>query len=209
MASVRRFGFTTPMVLDGRTGLLAEGHGRKKATIALRDAGKPDDLPDGAPWPPLGVVVGDDGNWHVPVVHGWASTDDTEARAALLGTNLPGTWDDAMLAQLLGDLAATDSLYATGFVADDLDDVLARLGAGELPEQPTDADHASHHDRADPAPPRSVQGLHEVGLMFQEAAHREYTASVAVLRARWGIDATPLVVLRALRDAVQATEVGP
>jgi hypothetical protein len=128
MASVRRFGFTTPMVLDGRTGLLAEGHGRKKATIALRDAGRPADLPDGAPWPPQGIHVDEDGAWRVPVVQGWASVDDTEARAALLGTNLPGTWDDAVLAKLLGDLAATESgLTGTGFDDDDLARLLAEV----------------------------------------------------------------------------------
>lgn len=203
-ASVLRFGYTTPALMDERTGLLAEGHGRKKATIALRDGGRPGDLPDDAPWPPEGIVVGDDGTWLVPLVRGWASANDTEAEAYLLAGNQRGGWLPDVLADMLGDLATSDALDGTQFTTDDLDALLADLGAGELPDQGTDAAHADLPDRSDPATPRSVQGLHEVGLMFQEDHHREYVALVAQLRARWGLDASPMVVLRALRNAVAA-----
>lgn len=111
-ASVLRFGFTDPPMIDGRTGLMAEGHGRKKVTLALRDEGEP---------PPEGVVVADDGAWLVPVVHGWRSSSDDEARAYLLAGNIGGGWTDD-LPDLLAALNATDDgLLGTGFTTDDLD----------------------------------------------------------------------------------------
>jgi hypothetical protein len=198
-ASVLRFGFTSPPMVDGRTGLLAEGHGRKKATIELRDH-PPSPLPK--VWPPEGVVV-EDGTWYVPVVHGWASTDDTEAEAYLLAGNQGGGWHNDVLAELLGELAIADALAGTQFTADDLDDLLAELGAGELPEQDTDAAHADLPERGDPAAPRAVQGLHEVGLMFQDEAHRTFLAAIAQLRQRWQLDSTPAIVLRALGEALK------
>lgn len=197
-ASVVRFGFTSPPMIDGRTGLLAEGHGRKKATIDLRD-NPPEPLPKA--WPPEGVVV-EDGTWYVPVVHGWSSADDTEAEAYLLAGNQGGGWQNDVLAELLGELAMADALDGTAFTADHLDDLLADLGAGELPEQDTDAAHADLPERSAPDTPRAVQGLHEVGLMYQDDAHRTFLASIAQLRQRWSMDSTPAIVLRALGQAL-------
>lgn len=121
-ASVLRFGFTTPPMIDERTGLLAEGHGRKKALIKLRDenpGGPPKDLPAGRPWPPEGVVIRRTSRgpvWHVPVVRGWASADDTEAEAYLLAGNQGGGWQRDALAAVLRDLIAADGgLTGTGF----------------------------------------------------------------------------------------------
>jgi hypothetical protein len=134
--SVLRFGFTSPPLIDGRTGLLAEGHGRKKATIALRDGGPPAGW-EGA-WPPEGVTV-QEGTWYVPVIHGWASTDDAEARAYLLAGNQGGGWDNDPLAAILRELHESDrGLTGTGFDDADMDLVLSELAlaAGEGGQDP-------------------------------------------------------------------------
>lgn len=136
--SVLRFGFTSPPMIDGRTGLLAEGHGRKKATIALRDGGEA---------PPEGVVV-EEGTWYVPVVHGWASTDDAEAEAYLLAGNQGGGWQNDVLAKLLEDLTATDlGLAGTGFSQAEVDLVFSELAiSAPLPAQDPDDEWAGMPD---------------------------------------------------------------
>jgi hypothetical protein len=101
-ASIGRFGYTAPALLDERTGRLVAGHGRTQALAAMRAAGE---------HPPAGVQVGDGGAWLVPVVRGWASRSDAEADAYLVADNqltIAGGWDDSALEALLADLTATD-----------------------------------------------------------------------------------------------------
>lgn len=198
-ASMARFGFTEPLLLDERTGKLVAGHGRLEELSAAKAAGLP---------PPEGVAHdGDgDGDWSVPVVRGWASKDDDEAAAYLVASNRIGErggWQQRELYTMLDDLAANaEGLLGTGFTADDLDDMLAALNAGELPAAPTQAQHAPIPDRAPPAPPREAQGLREVTLVFPQDDHREYQELLARLKRQYGDDVGPRVVLRAMREAV-------
>lgn len=100
-ASMVRFGFTEPIQVDERTGLLVSGHGRRGRVIAARDRG------DAAP---PGVKVDEAGRWCVPLVRGWRSRDDDEALAYLLAANLisqKGGWHDRLLAPELEHLAST------------------------------------------------------------------------------------------------------
>ena len=98
-ASVGRFGYLEPIVLDGRTGLIVSGHGRAETLRAMRDRGES---------PPEGVREEPPGVWLVPVVTGWSSRSDTEAGAALIALNRTtelGGWVDEELIRLLTDLA--------------------------------------------------------------------------------------------------------
>lgn len=121
-ASVRRFGFADPVIVDERTGKLAAGHGRLASLSRMRDGGE--DAPDG-----IRVKAG---VWHVPRVVGWASRDDDEARAALVALNRTtevGGWDDRALVDLLGKLEnLDDGLAGLGYRDDDLQELRARLG---------------------------------------------------------------------------------
>lgn len=124
VTSVRRFGFTAPLLHDERTDRLVAGHGRLDALRAIRDS---DD-----PKVPNGITLGPDGAWLVPVVRGWASTDDAHAEAYLVADNRlteRGGWDDHALAALLEDVRdySPDLLAATGFSGDDLDALLASV----------------------------------------------------------------------------------
>lgn len=122
--SVTRFGYIEPIVRDDRTGYLISGHGR---TEALRRAEKRD-----ATKPPEGVTVDEDGVWLVPVVTGWASRNDAEARGALIALNRTGEvggWDDSSLLDLLERLADDPDagLVGVGYDDDDIDELRARL----------------------------------------------------------------------------------
>lgn len=119
--SIVRFGFVESVVRDERTGRLIAGHGRLEALNALEESGTE---------PPEGIVVDDTGAWTLPVTVGWASKDDAEAGALLVGLNewtIRGGWDDHKLATLLADVRASDDLLVglAGFDGDRLDDLLA------------------------------------------------------------------------------------
>lgn len=147
--SIAALGFTSPAVLDERTGQLIIGNGRLAALRIIRDYVNGDEVPDrfesvftekpvkdgitaegGAARPPNGIRVDIDGSWLVPIIRGWESRDDDQARAAVIADNqltMRGGWDDRALAEWLDDLADTDpDLFdVTGFTREDLDDLLA------------------------------------------------------------------------------------
>jgi ParB-like chromosome segregation protein Spo0J len=109
--SFERFGFVEPMVLDERTGRLVAGHGRWEVMIEMRRKGAA---------PPDGVMVDAEGVWRVPVLRGWASTHDNEARAYLVASNKlteAGGWDEDALGSLLSEVGSFDGL---GFSEEEL-----------------------------------------------------------------------------------------
>lgn len=131
-ASIARFGFVEPVVVDGRTGRIVSGHGRTKTLKALHQRGAE---------PPAGVTVDDTGRWLVPVTEGWESKDDLEAAGTLIALNrineLGGWVDDSLLA-LLDDLAGYDALTAVGYGQDDIDEIRARLA--DIENEPDESD---------------------------------------------------------------------
>lgn len=120
-ASVGRFGYIEPIVVDGRTGMIVSGHGRTKTLLGMHERGET---------PPDGVQV-KDGEWLVPVVSGWSSRTDSEAHAALIALNRTGElggWVDDSLLELLDDLSGIeDGLLGVGYGEDDVENLRARL----------------------------------------------------------------------------------
>jgi ParB-like chromosome segregation protein Spo0J len=99
VTSIKKRGFVELPAVDERTGKLVAGHGRIEALAALKKDGG--ELPKG-------LKLADDGEWLVPVLHGWASKDDTDAKAYLVASNRlveVGGWDDAALESLLVSIA--------------------------------------------------------------------------------------------------------
>jgi hypothetical protein len=121
-ASMTRFGFVDPVILDERTQRLIAGHGRIEALALLWSNDQA---------PPEGIGV-EGGVWSIPVVRGWSSRDDDEAAALGVAVNqlvITGGFDDEALAELLGELNDREvSFEGLGFMDYDLPGLL-----GELP----------------------------------------------------------------------------
>lgn len=170
-ASIEKFGYVTPGLLDERTGRLIAGHGR---TIALRAMRYAQDTP------PAGVRLDNDGAWMVPVITGWASKNDAEAAAYLVIDNhhpTLGGWDEAGLAELLEGIRDADEslLELTGFDDAEIANLLGSEdtgpgGPGETstgPAQPrlTDDDAIPEVDEKHPA-------ISQLGDMWRLGPHR-------------------------------------
>lgn len=116
-ASIDRFGYIEPIVMDGRTDYIVSGHGRTAALRRAEEAGGE---------PPEGVRIDPDtGVWLAPVVIGWESRDDVEATAALIALNRTtelGGWVDASLLEALDVLSQVDGgLAGVGYTEADID----------------------------------------------------------------------------------------
>lgn len=127
--SIGTFGFTEPVLHDGRTGRLVAGHGRLEALLRMeRDGGLPPD----------GVEV-KAGRWHVPVVYGWSSRSDADAEAYLVASNrltIKGGWDNAELYEMLDRISTVDIelVHASGYDDDELQALMEQV-QGQLDRQ--------------------------------------------------------------------------
>lgn len=125
--SLRRFGFTSPLLLDEKSGRIVAGHGRVEALESMRKAGEQR---------PARILVDDTtGDWLVPVIRGLSFASEEEAEAYLLADNRLtelGGWDEKLLDEALEDLAAVDEelLLATGFSQKYLEQVLETVKDG-------------------------------------------------------------------------------
>lgn len=118
-ASIDRFGYVAPMIIDDRTGRLVVGHGRLESLKARRDAGET---------PPEGIQTDDTGRWLAPVIHGWASRSDADAAAYLVLDNRQtelGGWDHQALVDLLDEIGDPDLIELVGWDPSDLEELLA------------------------------------------------------------------------------------
>lgn len=134
--SIRRYGFVESAVHDGRTDRIIAGHGRSEALAAMQAAGE--DVPDG-------ILVGDDGEWLMPLTYGWASKSDAEAEALLVNLNRlveTGGWEKDGLAHLLDELRVDSpaDFDLTGFESLEVDEMLADLAQADFDELEKDDD---------------------------------------------------------------------
>lgn len=186
-ASVGRFGFVEPIVIDERTGQIISGHGRMKALTAMEERGET---------PPEGITVDKDGQWLVPTVVGWSSRTDTEASAALIALNRAGElggWVDESLLSILDDLTdLDDGLNGVGYGEKDIEDLRKHI---EYTEPDLD-DLADEWDGSDMSAPSSSG--HTITVLDADLFER-WTAYAE------GHD-TPDDALRALLDATVTSD---
>lgn len=150
--SFARFGAVEPPALDGRTGRLVAGHGRIETLREMKAAERE---------PPAGVRVDDSGDWLVPVLAGWSSTNDADAAAYLLASNkltALGGWEETELGAMLRELADADALTGVGFSDKELRKMLA-----EVVEEP---------DEPDELPAHAKETWVRSGDLFKLGAHR-------------------------------------
>lgn len=129
VASLRRFGYVEPVVLDTRTEKLVAGHGRIESLGVLKSGGEP---------APLGIEVRED-DWYVPTIVGWESGTDADALGYLLASNRTselGGWIERGLAEALTDLSRMAALEGTGYTDKDLETLLAEHGFDDLATKP-------------------------------------------------------------------------
>lgn len=122
-ASIRRFGFVAPLILNEATGRLVEGHGRLECLHEMRAAGEP---------PPKRIGSDASNMWLVPVVRGLSFNDENEAQAYLIAANRLvelGGWDSSEIAESLEQVRASSSLEGIGYSSRELDKLLARVAA--------------------------------------------------------------------------------
>lgn len=181
-ASIGRFGIIDQIVRDDRTGYIISGHGRDETLRRMRDRGDN---------PPEGVRVDASGNWLVPVIVGWSSRTDAEARAALIALNRTtelGGWVDDALLDLLDNL---DDYTGVGFSEDDTDDLRARL---EEVATTVEVEAPSEVTKKDDVPTRkdsdnyAAEGRRLVILDYSVAEYPLIQARLRALRDTYGKD---------------------
>lgn len=134
-ASIREFGWTVPVLVDGQNGIIA-GHGRVMAAQAL-------------------------GMTEVPCVR-LAHLTDRQRRAYILADNklaLNAGWDDDLLQLQLEELQAED--YDLGLTGFDLGEIEALLSDADVEQLPDCADDEATPE----SPERPVTVLGDVWLL--------------------------------------------
>lgn len=132
---------------DDRTGRLVAGHGRHTQLVAMQAEGQD---------PPDGITVDSDGMWLMPVITGWSSRSDADAKAYLVGSNqitTAGGWDDPGLADLLKDIQDAGLTDLTGFDDDAVTALLDGLDTGNPFGWGGDTHTAEEADDTDATPP--------------------------------------------------------
>lgn len=186
-ASLRRFGFTIPILVCERTQLIAAGHGRRKALMAMHNRKEE---------APRGVLVLEDGRWAAPVIRGWSSKDDAELMAYVIADNRHpdlGGWEYPELAQMLTEMATPDpevGLRGTGFTPKQWEDMLS-------PERPTVASENSYDQRADHYRNKPVRSF---VFDYPVADYEEVAEAVGKLQKLYKVESAAELLLAMLRE---------
>lgn len=113
--SIKRFGFTQPIMMNESTGKLLAGHGRLQTLQTMKQANEK--VPN--------RIKEKDGEWLVPVLKGIEFDDDMEAQAYLIADNRLtelGGWNTGELIDELQQLVENGlSLDGVGYDFDDLE----------------------------------------------------------------------------------------
>lgn len=184
---ISRFGYTTPGLLDERTGKLIVGHGRREALLAMRADGET---------PPTGIHLDTTGRWLIPTITGWSSTSDAEAAAYLIGDNqatINGGWHNEELQQLLADITAADPTLVdlTGVDIQALDDLIK---ANEAPDLDDLANQLGEPQTSDTWPTIHVSAPPHVIAAWRDHAFlhaNDDAPDASALAALLGIDLEP------------------
>ena len=126
--SMKRFGFTNPIIMNESTGKLLAGHGRLQTLQMMKDNG--DDAPKRID---VAKDIGDERieTWYVPVLYGVSIDNVNEAQAYLIADNRLtelGGWKPMDLMDSLTEiLEETGNLDGTGYYLDDVEDILSDM----------------------------------------------------------------------------------
>lgn len=133
--------------------------------------------------------------------------DDAAARKVLLARNAVGsksTFDEAALAAMLEELAEAGDLIGTGYQADDVDDLIAKLGLPlETEPEEFQGDYAETSNVAAERAQRTATtkrsiGLLEVVLVYKDEDYERIKQAVAVVGEFHAAQSTSEAVLSGL-----------
>lgn len=183
---ISRFGFTTPGLIDQRTGTLVAGHGRLEALQAMHADGET---------PPSGITTDERGHWLVPIITGWASTSDAEAAAYLVGDNqatINGGWNNADLYQLITNIDDPSLVELIGVNLEELAELIGE-SADDVDELIDSCTPPGRSTGAWPsvsiqAPAHIIAAWQDHASLYANADHPDAEALAALL----GADLEPL-----------------
>lgn len=193
-ASIRSFGFLVPLVVDDRTGMLLAGHGRLEVLRRMHADGEP--APDG--------VQARGEEWRVPVVDGTATTDDRHAAALAVALNrieAAGGWDPAELYRTLDTIAAAGYLDGTGFIPDDLDEMLVELTSGPMSFGGAESSARTDVGIAAKAETYRTNGVRSLVLDYPVAEYERLADALGRLRKARGAETNAVLVKMLLEEA--------
>ena len=119
ITSIKRFGFTSPIIINEDSKKLVAGHGRLEALITMYKNGY--SLPKG--------ILKEDDMWLVPVVTGLNFENEEEALSYLIADNKlteVGGWNEQALLDMLKDI---EDLEGVGFDHNDAQEILEGIEA--------------------------------------------------------------------------------
>lgn len=190
-ASIERFGFVLPLVLDEKANKITAGHGRLEVLTTM--------MREKAPVPQR-ITLAADGTWMVPVLRGVAFTDEREAEAYLIADNNLteiGGWDQQLLVSMLADvIQAPQGVIGTGWSPEDAALLTSfsapkELEVGEARRQPLEADTATYANN----------GVRIAALHYTLEEYKEFAEHCEALRGSDKTKSNAMLVMEALRAA--------
>lgn len=182
-ASLERFGFTEPLVLDEKSGKLVAGHGRLEALQRWQTASKA---------PPKNIATKGK-EWLVPVVRGISFKDEREAEAYLIASNRIseiGGWDEASLSKMLEDLSSSSNLEGTGYEIGDVESMIRQVAAAQAPVVGKSPDEL--------LPGFLNAEIKQIVLYFDSAQYDSVVERLAAVQAATGVASNTEVFLKLL-----------
>lgn len=209
VASMKRFGFTAPILHDTTSGRMVAGHGRLEAAVAIMEELRPhvggaspfkgmDGFePDG--WALKGIQVGplEEGHqWYLPVVRGLSFADADQAEAYVLADNRlteMGGWREDKLDEIFRDWKDREvDLVGTGF-SDAAVRRIMRLNDPERFAGRTPADKLDGFLDAE---------MKQVVLYFSSSEYDGFIDNLDKLASYLGVDSNTAVIERLVEKAV-------
>lgn len=194
-ASLERFGFVQPLIIDEGTKQLVAGHGRLEALQRRYRAGKP---------PPARIQKKGE-LWLVPVVRGITFADEAAAELYLIADNRlteAGGWDDEALGVMLKRLDAMDKLGGTGFSGEDAEAIYRRVESSMRLDTAAATTHDTALDMAtgEQAPAYSVAEIKQVVIRFEKERYEKVVQKLEEAAERLKLESNTDVVQKLVMD---------
>lgn len=170
--SLQRYGQTVPLVVQRGTDVVLKGNGTLDALVDL------------------GVEE---------AAVRYVDTDDDESKRLMLMDNRASDKGGYDVAALAAQLQPLPDLAGTGYTADDVDDLVAQLGALPAAAAAPANDPIANEQRADPKPPLAKSGLKEVILVLRTDELKPFEARIGELAEKWNTQTVTATVLEAVR----------